>query len=677
MTLLLIPLLPFLAAVLLLFFGRRLGKASAAVALLALLGSFLLSVRLFLKFLTTQHPIHASLEWLPFAGSTMQMGFLADPLSITLCLVVTVIGWLILFYSVGYMGQDPRFSQFFATMSLFCGSMLTLVLADNFILLYIGWELVGLCSYLLIGFWFEKEAAANAAKKAFLTTRVGDLGLFAAILLIAQIAGSLSFMDLKGTADALGPWVGLVALLIFLGAAGKSAQFPLHVWLPDAMEGPASVSALIHAATMVVAGVYLVARTLPLFLSAPESLLVVAAIGGLTSFFAATIACTQTDLKRILAYSTISQLGFMMLGLGAGSQFAGIFHLVTHAWFKALLFLGAGSVIHALHHQDVTRMGGLWRSMPITALTFTLAAVAMAGIPPFSGFWSKEGILMGVAGNLPPVFLMLALAISFLTAFYIFRAVILTFFGSPRETASSHEAGASDKVAGASGAASDSRSREAGASDKVAGASGAASDSRSQESPFVMTGPLIALAIGAVGMGFIASPLSGHFYQQFLGGPSHPPEGFAWLELVSVVVAACGILLAFLRYQFKVLFLTQSLRQMLSPLYRVVANKYYVDELYEAVLIRPLLAFSKKAFSFDARVIDGAVNRAGEAGLSLSRIKRWVDERLVDGFVNGLAAVVGWTGGTVRLIQTGLIQNYLLVAVIGGVVIFLLLRGNL
>ncbi len=640
--LLFIPLLPLVSFSILIFFGRRLGKAAPLVSLIALLGSFLLSLfQLWTvlvelpkcQILGDQPYSHVFWSWLRLGEHPLRMGFLADPLSVTMCLVVTGIGWLIMLYSTGYMHGDPRYSRFFAYLSLFFCAMLTLVLADNFLLLYIGWEGVGLCSYLLISFWFEKPAAANAGKKAFLTTRVGDLGLLGAILLISKLTGDLSFANLPGRAILLGHWAPLVAVLIFWGAAGKSAQFPLHVWLPDAMEGPTPVSALIHAATMVAAGVYLVARTLPLFLPNPQALALVATIGAFTSLFAATIACTQTDLKRVLAYSTLSQLGLMMLGLGTGSPFAGMFHLVTHAWFKALLFLGAGSVIHAVHHQEITRMGGLWRKMPVTAGTFVLAAVAMAGIPPLSGFWSKEEILTAVSRSLPPQFLAIAMTVSFLTAFYITRAVWLTFFGKPREESHAHE------------------------------------------SPAVMTVPLLILAIGAVAIGLLGSPWLGHPLQHFLvGNETLHHEAPHWLETASVLIASAGIALAFVRYGLGWQLLPEGLRVSLRPLVRLVAGKYFVDEIYEAILLRPVRWIAGRAFSFDAGVVDGAVNGAGSAGLSLSRLKRWVDERIVDGAVNGAAVSIGLAGGAARLLQTGLVQNYLLIALGGALAIFFILR---
>jgi NADH-quinone oxidoreductase subunit L len=569
---------------------------------------------------------------------------MADPLSTTMLLVVTIIGWFIMLYSTGYMHDDPRYSRFFAYLSLFFAAMLTLVLADNFVLLYIGWEGVGLCSYLLISFWFEKPSAAAAGKKAFLTTRIGDLGLFGAILLIGLYTKDLSFAGLEQKAAQLGHLAPAAALLIFWGACGKSAQFPLHVWLPDAMEGPTPVSALIHAATMVAAGIYLVARSIPLLLVSPQAMLVVASVGGFTSLFAATIACTQTDLKRVLAYSTLSQLGLMMMALGCGSSFAGMFHLVTHAWFKALLFLGAGSVIHAVHHQDITKMGGLLKVMPVTGATFVIASVAMAGIPPLSGFWSKEEIL-GAAAHFNPVFLYLGLLVSGMTAFYITRAVILTFFGTPRV----------DRHHG--------NGKSHGHAD---------THDEPHESPLVMTLPLVVLCVGAVGVGLLGTEWGGHRLQHFLHVHAEH-HGPAWLMPASIAVAVVGIALGLLRYGRKTEFLPAGTRAKLRPLYNLVANKYYVDEFYDAVIIRPVMKLTRGAFSFDQKVVDGAVNGAGETGLFLSRVHGWFDQRAVDGAVNATASVVGRTGGVLRLIQTGLVQNYLLIATAAAIELFFFL----
>ncbi len=636
MNLALIPLLPAISFVILILIGRRLGKAAPLISLSALLGSLVLSIQLFLQITASHgHPVHASMVWLPMAEQSFRFGFLADPLSITMCLVVTVIGWMIMLYSTGYMTDDPRYSRFFAYLSLFFAAMLTLVLADHFVLLYIGWEVVGLCSYLLISFWFEKPSAAAAGKKAFLTTRVGDLGLLAAILLMAKFGGNLNFGNWETKAQALGHLTPLVAVLLFWGAAGKSAQFPLHVWLPDAMEGPTPVSALIHAATMVAAGVYLVARCMPLFLAEPSALMVVATLAAITSFFAATIACTQTDLKKILAYSTLSQLGFMMLGLASGSAVAGMFHLVTHAWFKALLFLGAGSVIHAMHHQDTTKMGGLLKKMPITGATFIIASVAMAGVPPLSGFWSKEEILISVGGHLPPLFLWVGLAVSLMTAFYITKTVIVTFFGECRD----HHAHA-------------------------------------HESPWTMAAPLLFLSVGAAFVGLLGSPFFEHSFQHFLapeetGGHSSAP---AWIQTVSVLIAATGIGLAFVRYQLGKQLLPERMRVRLRPIYQLIDNKYYIDEIYEKIFIRPVAALGRLSWDFDAGVVDAIVNGVGRLTQVLSECKRQFDEQIVDGFVNATAIWTGRAGQTVRLLQTGLVQNYLWLAAAGAVALFFLIR---
>jgi len=632
-----IPLLPLLAFGILILFGRRWSRLAPWIALMALTGSAALSIFAFLHLERTHHPLHLTWQWLRMGERTFSVGLLADPMAVTMCLVVTTVGWLIVLYSVGYMHGDLRYGRFFAYLCLFFGAMLTLVLADHLLLLYIGWEGVGLCSYLLIGFWFERPAAARAGRKAFLTTRVGDLGLFGAILFLAWTVGDLSFAGLMDQIDRLGHWKILVALLIFFGAVGKSAQIPLHVWLPDAMEGPTPVSALIHAATMVAAGVYLVARTMPLFLADPTAGWVVACVGICTSFFAATVACTQTDLKRVLAYSTISQLGLMMVGLGAGSVSSGMFHLVTHAWFKALLFLGAGSVIHALHHQEITQMGGLWRSMPITALTFLVGSLAMAGLPPFSGFWSKEEIFIAVSDHLPPFFLGLSIAISGLTAFYIGRLMVLTFWGRPRGAEAAH----------------------------------------AHESPAVMTLPLIVMASFAVGIGWILSDQGWFPLRHFLE-PNLPVatdhHGPVWLAPLSMAVAMAGLILAWVGYGLKIRLIPGSIQSFFRPIHRVVAGKYFVDELYGMVLLRPLGWISRSSFAFDARVIDGAVNGMGDLGWRLSRIKRWVDEHLIDRSVNGLAWGVERMGASLRLIQTGLVQNYLLVALAGAILLFAMLH---
>ncbi|HEY6103579.1 MAG TPA: NADH-quinone oxidoreductase subunit L, partial [bacterium] len=403
----LIPVLPFLAFWLIIFFGRRLPGEGAYVAIGAMLVDAVWSLALLVQSLLGR-TYEANLVWAVMGGRTIEIGYQIDPLTAVMLNVVTVVGSLIFIYSIGYMHGDPRYPRFFAYMSLFAASMLTLVLANNLLLLYIGWEGVGLCSYLLIGFWFERPSAARASMKAFITTRVGDLFMFIGILLIFFTVGSLGFRAVFAAVEGgtlAGGTLTLAALLLFGGAVGKSAQIPLHVWLPDAMEGPTPVSALIHAATMVAAGVYLVARSYLLFFASPDhtALTVVAYVGGLTALMAATIGVVQTDIKRVMAYSTISQLGYMMMGLGVLGYTAGVFHLMTHAFFKALLFLAAGSVIHAMHTNEMPEMGGLSRVMPRTYWTMLIGSLALAGVPPFAGFWSKDEILLEAFHTSPPL----------------------------------------------------------------------------------------------------------------------------------------------------------------------------------------------------------------------------------------------------------------------------------
>ncbi|HZK67742.1 MAG TPA: NADH-quinone oxidoreductase subunit L, partial [Chloroflexota bacterium] len=436
----LIPVFPFASFVAIAFVTRRWGRLSGFVAVAGILAAFLLAARLFGEVLGGAHIEH-QFDWLPLAGggaddSVLRLGFLVDPLTAVMLVVVTFVSALVIFYSQGYMHGDPGYSRYFAFISLFCMSMLGLVLANSLLTLYIFWELVGLCSYLLIGFWYQKPAAAAAAKKAFLVTRLGDFGLLAGILMLWSRAGTLEFTRLEamiaaGQFDA--GFLSLVGVLLFCGAVGKSAQFPLHVWLPDAMEGPTPVSALIHAATMVAAGVYLVARTFPIFEAGHGALTVVMGIGAFTAIFAASMALVNNDIKRVMAYSTVSQLGYMFLALGVGARGAAVFHLMNHAFFKALLFLAAGSVIHALGSQDLRFMGGLRGRMKITSTTMLIAALSLSGFPLLtSGFWSKDEILAAAYAKGEYLVFGVALLTAFLTAFYMFRAWFLAFWGEPR-----------------------------------------------------------------------------------------------------------------------------------------------------------------------------------------------------------------------------------------------------
>ncbi|MBI3323676.1 MAG: NADH-quinone oxidoreductase subunit L [Candidatus Omnitrophica bacterium] len=636
-----IPGLPLIAFVILILVGRRLGRLAAVLSVAALAGAFVLTARLAGAVLGGQR-LAVEWAWLSAGDPRWTMGFAVDGLSWLMLAVVTSIGTMIQCYSIGYMHGDPRFSRFFAYLSLFCASMLGLVLADHLALLYVCWELVGLCSYLLISFWFEKPEAAAAGRKAFLTTRVGDAGLFLGMLLLFVTTGQLHFERFGAIAAQLHgqPLLTWISLLIFMGAMGKSAQMPLHVWLPDAMEGPTPVSALIHAATMVAAGVYLIARSLPLF--TPQSLAVVLGIGLATHLFAGTVALTMTDIKRVLAYSTISQLGLMFVALGLGSMPLAMFHLTTHAFFKALLFLGAGSVIHGTHQQDLSRLGGLFRLMPVTGATFLVAAAAMSGIPPLSGFWSKDAILIEAQAHHPWLLVVLCCS-AVMSAAYIFRLYLRCFHapaaapaaGSPKPHSAAH------------------------------GGHGA----QTHESPPIMTVPLMALAIGAALVGLLGSPVAHHWFFRALG-IHELHEEFHWhMVVVSLAIAGVGIALAwFIGVQRRQL-LPEALRPLGRALYTAAAGKYWVDELYGAIIIRPFLRLTQRLAAFDLGAIDGLVNRTGAAGWSVGQWQSVFDQQVVDRVVNGVAALARELGRAGRRLQTGVVHHYLLV--IGAAVVVL------
>ncbi len=605
----LIPLFPFLAFWVNILLGKTLHRASAWISIIASLISMVLSISTAQGFLAGagSYPLGT---WLTFFGQPIAFGVIVDPLTVMMLLVVTVVATLIMIYSVGYMGGDPHFSRYFAYMSLFTASMLGLVLADNLLMLYIFWEGVGLCSYLLIAFWFERPAAARAGLKAFLTTRIGDTGLLLGIFLLFAATGSLSFTDLS---KANGPeWMLMAAaLLIFSGAVGKSAQFPLHVWLPDAMEGPTAVSALIHAATMVAAGVYLVARCFVLFAAHPVCLEVVAVMGGISALMAASIASVNNDIKKVLAYSTISQLGLMMLGLGVGGYSAGTFHLMTHAFFKALLFLCAGSIIHGVHTQDIRLMGGLFYRMKTTGITFVIGTLAIAGVPPLSGFWSKDEILAQAFGPHPVLFIT-ALLTSFLTAFYMARLMLLVLFGKSRSELQTHE------------------------------------------SPVTMRFPLVVLSFFALFAGLLGSPWMHHAFQKFLAFQVPYPSEEAPSKFVmglSIGVSLLGIGLAYSIYILHRRFLPEGIRAQFGWLYRLLMNKYYIDEIYEAVFVQPFLRLCRLSFRFDMAAIDGVVN--------------------------GIANLVRRAGGILRRLQSGFVQNYLLIQTIGVLIVIMTLLGKL
>ncbi|MCL6446455.1 MAG: NADH-quinone oxidoreductase subunit L, partial [Alicyclobacillus sp.] len=546
----LIPLFPLAGYVFLLLLGRRAPEGLVAgVSVLLTLAATVLSLGVFGSLGTSPDAITYTANWLTLGTRHIDVGFQVMHLNAVMLVVVSAVSTLVLLFSKGYMHGDERFPVFYQYLNLFVFSMLALVISPNLLQLYIFWEMVGLCSYLLVGFWFFKPEAALAAKKSFIVTRIGDLGLFVGIILLFLATGSFDFTTIFQAADAgklALPWLAggglttLTAILIFVGAVGKSAQFPLHVWLPDAMEGPTPVSALIHAATMVAAGVYLVARTYPLFVASPAALTTVAWIGGFTALLAALIALTQRDIKRVIAYSTISQLGYMMLALGVGAYAYGVFHLMTHAFFKALLFLAAGSVIHAVDTQDLFEMGGLGRKLPITKWTFLAGALALAGIVPFAGFWSKDDILTATLQSGHPVLYWFGLIAAFCTAFYIFRVFSLTFTGEPRDKEKYEHA---------------------------------------HEGSWVMTVPLVVLAVFATLAGFLNSPLNHHGLETYLFhdyalthagsaatiGQIYPEN--VGLMAVSVIVGLLGIALAAAMY-WRPVIQPARLAQSLSLLYR-------------------------------------------------------------------------------------------------------------
>jgi NADH-quinone oxidoreductase subunit L len=640
----LVPVLPLLGVIVNGLFGRtvireRAHLVAVPAAGLSCLVALLVFVDVVLRGATLDWDLYT---WMAAGDFRVSVGFLVDPLSAVMMLTVTFVGFVIHVYAVGYMHDDPGYPRFFTYMNLFMFAMLMLVLANNYLVLFLGWEGVGLCSYLLIGYWYEKHSASTAGNKAFIVNRIGDFGFLLGLFLLWTVFGTFHFQTIFAKAPALLPAGGTVAtvltLLLFVGAVGKSAQLPLYVWLPDAMEGPTPVSALIHAATMVTAGVYMVARSGALYALAPFSAEVVATVGALTAVFAATIACAQNDIKRVVAYSTISQLGYMFLGAGLGAYTSGIFHLVTHAFFKALLFLGCGAVIHALHHeQDMWKMGGLRKVMPITATTFLIAALANAGIFPFAGFWSKDEILFAAYSGGHTVLWALGAAGAFLTAFYMFRLYFVTFAGPSR--LDPHLAG------------------------------------HVHEAPPVMTRPLLTLAVFAVGIGAVLGfPPEHGLFHRFLApavaaAHAEPAQAGLSLEvglaLVSLAIAGAGILLAYQLYVVSPA-LPERLARSLRPLHTLLARKYYVDELYNAVFVNGLLGLSRLAWRGDDRIVDGAVNRAASATVGASAFSAWrLDLAIVDGLVNWIADALQEGSDRVKRVQTGLVQNYIMAMALG------------
>ncbi len=630
----LIPALPLGGFLLILLFGRILGEPRAGILATAMTASsFVVTVSVYLDLLSRtaeeRHHVVTLFSWLPVGTLHIDMALLADPLSITMALFVTGIGSLIHLYSIGYMHGDPKFSKFFLYLNLFVFSMLMLVLGENLLVTFLGWEGVGACSYFLISFWHTRDSAATAGKKAFVTNRVGDWGMMVAMFLAFSAVGTLSYEGINAAADG-GKIAAVtatgIAMMLFVGACGKSAQLPLYIWLPDAMEGPTPVSALIHAATMVTSGVFLLTRMAPvLHASYPWAGDVIATVGALTALFAATIAVAQTDIKKVLAYSTVSQLGFMFLAIGSGAYVAAIFHMVTHAFFKALLFLGSGSVIHGMHHeQDMRKMGALRKLMPITGFTFIIGWLAIAGIPPFAGFWSKDEVLLYAFANNRLLWLM-GVVTALLTAYYMTRQVIMVFFGEARWNDHAEE-------------------------------NGAHGDHTPHESPWTMVTPLVVLAGLSIVGGAMQLPFSKstHFLEHWLEPVVHHSEvsiadtwaySNKWLLLVvAILIAVSGVVASIAVYakgKFKII----------EP--KILADAWRYDSAVSAIVGGPGRAAFGGVAAFDAKIVDGAVN--------------------------GIGTEVRAASGLLRKVQSGLVRSYAFVIGLGAVVVlaWFLLRGIL
>ncbi len=611
----LVPLFPLVGFLINGFFGKKISKGlSGTIASVAILASFIVSLLVFveLEHSTVKSQAVSLFSWINADTLKIPFEFLVDPLSSVFLLIITGIGFLIHLYSIGYMHDDEGFSRFFTYLNLFVFFMLLLVLGNNYLIMFVGWEGVGLCSYLLIGFWYKNTAYNNAAKKAFIMNRIGDLGFLLGIILIFVTFGSITYGEVFGMAhNGSNATVTAIALLLFIGAMGKSAQLPLYTWLPDAMAGPTPVSALIHAATMVTAGIYMVVRSNIFYSMSEMASEVVAVVGVATALFAATIGLFQNDIKKILAYSTVSQLGLMFLGLGVHAYSSSVFHVTTHAFFKALLFLGAGSVIHAMGgEQDIRRMGGLKKSLPVTFMTMAIGTIAISGIPPFSGFFSKDEILAHTYEHSPVLWFFGSLT-SILTAFYMFRMFFLTFFGHFRGT---HE-----------------------------------QEHHLHESPKSMTIPLMVLAALSVLGGLLGLPefwgtsnwisehLSPVIAQKDPSMLSHTKE---WM-LMGIAVAAAAVTI----YFAYMVYITNNVRPVekeseMKPIQKLIYNKYYVDELYDAVIRKPLDLVSEMFYKF-------------------------FDKQVIDGLVNGVGSAVNGASNVVRKLQTGNISFYILSMVVG------------
>ena len=708
LSVLLVPMVSFLVNI---FFGRKLGKISGWI------GTTILAIDLVIAAVVAYSKlvifpdiqvIQTKFEWFNLGSSTINVGYGIDNIAAIMLMVVTVISFLVHLFSTIYMEGDRRFPTFFAYLGLFTFSMMGIVIANNFLVMYIFWELVGISSYLLIGFWYEKNSASNAGKKAFITNRIGDLGFFAGIMILFMTYGSFMFEDVfAGISSGKLPFdnptmLTIAGICIFMGAMGKSAQWPLHVWLPDAMEGPTPVSALIHAATMVAAGVYLVAKVFVMFTA--DALTFIAIIGTITAFVSATIAITQTDFKKVLAYSTVSQLGFMVMSLGTGGYTNGFFHLVTHAWFKAALFLAAGSVIHAMHHamhhlhdhhsdpQDINNMGGLRKKMPWTYFTFLFVTLALAGIPFTSGFLSKDGILANtlawanLTGGWHWIVPVLGFSAAGMTAFYMFRLTIVAFHGKPKTEIAHH--------------------------------------AKENQLPIVL--PLVVLSVLTIWFFYSPNPIdatAGWFHHRVVQPETAVPAAYQWDFLIpeggghaealhadaghavaadqhaevasgetsghhyqnklqeevhhfhyiamilSLLIAGSGIALAFLIYQYKVIS-ADKLEERFRKLHTFSLNKWYFDELYEKTVIGGTLLASKGFALFDNYIIDGIVNLSAAINRIAGQAIGIFDNVVIDGAVNLVASVTGYAGGMLKKLQTGRVQSYVVFALLGLLILF-------
>jgi NADH-quinone oxidoreductase subunit L len=686
--------LPLIGFTVVLFFAKKIKKAYL-VEIVLIIATFLLSVILLYSKLVyyPNNNITSEFQWInlgtgPIMGKvTVDLGMFLDNVTVIMMFAVALISMLVHIFSIGYMEGDKRYNRYFAYLGIFTFSMSGIVLTHNVLMMYIFWELVGLSSYLLIGFWYEKKSASDAAKKAFIVNRIGDIGMFTGILILFTTYHTFTFQTVfHQISQGVLPFnsesgLTLMGILLFCGAIGKSAQFPLHVWLPDAMEGPTPVSALIHAATMVAAGVYFVVRMFPLL--SGGALFVIAVIGALSAFIPATIALTQNDIKKVLAYSTISQLGYMIMALGVGAYKFAFFHLITHAFFKALLFLGSGSVIHAMHHeQDIRNMGGLRKKMPITYATFLIASLAISGVPLFSGFLSKDGILAGtfafgyITGQW--FFAIVGYFVALLTAFYMFRLVILTFHGKPRDQHKYEHA---------------------------------------HESSFVMAMPLVVLATLSIFIFYTpnpANPEEGWFLKwiktpelvtpqssrySFMRSEATEPASMTGIKtaeagpevmysetyedalhhahipglILSLLLAGGGILLAFMFYQWKKLD-PDKLAGKVQPLYKLSLNKWYFDEIYQASFVAGTIGLSRTLAWFDNTVIDGLVNFSATFTRGFSKASGKFDNIVVDGLVNFMAYLSAFIGLIFRRFQTGKVQTYIILVIFSLVILLLLFK---